>query len=243
MNQQNELEQFNLLQITLYHLFPSLPILFVVVVCSNPIWGFGFPIFLSLMIAIILGLLPTQWIIMYMYARKNGMKIKNIIGFTEKMPVSKTIIFAVPCLLFALFIFMVIAPVEHPIWTIFDWIPNWFRIDRFVPGTQEKSLLMVTVILNFIFNGFAGPLTEELYFRGFLLPRMNKLGKIAPLTNIILFSMYHLFTPWENITRILALTPFVYTVWFNKNIRIGMVIHCSLNTLSCIGMFFSMFTL
>lgn len=133
--------------------------------------------------------------------------------------------------------------IEHPIWTIFDWVPEWFRIDRFETGTMALPILTLTIILNFIFNGVLGPFMEELYFRGFLLLRMAKLGKMAPLTNAVLFSIYHFFIPWENITRIIALIPFIYAVWYKKNIRIGIFVHCTLNILSGIGMAVTAFTM
>jgi membrane protease YdiL (CAAX protease family) len=43
---------------------------------------------------------------------------------------------------------------------------------------------------------------EEMYFRGYLLPRISRLGAWAPLVNTVLFSLYHLFTPWLNVGRI-----------------------------------------
>jgi membrane protease YdiL (CAAX protease family) len=117
---------------------------------------------------------------------------------------------------------------------IFNFIPDWFRIDRF--NTGETKYLILTIVLNFLLNGIFGPLVEELYFRGFLLPRMKMFGKFAPLINTVLFSIYHFFTPWENITRILAVIPLSYSVWVNKNVNIGIIIHCSLNTFSCFGL-------
>ncbi|MCL1896682.1 MAG: CPBP family intramembrane metalloprotease [Clostridiales bacterium] len=238
MNQNHEVKQFNLLQIFLYHLLPGVPILLIALVCANPSWGLGLPILLSLTLGIAFGLLPVQWAILYITARKQGKKLRDIIGFTEKTPPSKLILWTLPCAVFALFIFMVVAPIEHPFWTIFNWIPDWFRINRFDPSAQKGFILTLSLIMNFVFNGLLAPFTEEVYFRGFLLPRMGKLGKAAPFVNTALFSLYHLFTPWENITRILAITPMVYAVWVKKNIRIGIWTHCGLNTLSCIGLLF-----
>lgn len=65
---------------------------------------------------------------------------------------------------------------------------------------------------------------------------MNRLGKAAPLVNVVLFSIYHFFTPWQNITRIVALTPMVYGVWYNKNIRIGIIVHIAVNVGSMVMM-------
>ena len=240
MDSETNFVQFNYLQILLYHLLPGLPILIISVIFSSPKWGFGLPIDISLMLAIAFGLIPTQWMIMFLEAKKNSIKIREVIHFTEKTKIATVIFLALPCIIFALFVFIVLAPKEHAIWAIFNWVPNWFRLDRFNPAEQQKGVRILSLVLTFIFNGLLGPITEEIYSRGFLLPRMEKLGVAAPLINVTLFSLYHLFSPWENISRILGLTPFVYTVWFKKNIRIGVVVHCTMNLLSCVATLFSL---
>jgi membrane protease YdiL (CAAX protease family) len=78
-------------------------------------------------------------------------------------------------------------------------------------------------------------LVEEIYFRGYLLPRMGIFGKFAPLINTLIFSLYHFFTPWLNITRIVGITPMVYSVWINKNIKIGIIVHCLGNIIGSMG--------
>jgi membrane protease YdiL (CAAX protease family) len=82
---------------------------------------------------------------------------------------------------------------------------------------------------------------EEVYFRGFLLPRMNKLGKSAPLVNAALFSIYHLFSPWELISRVFGCAPFAYAVWHTKDIRISIAVHCSMNMIGCVIMLVTVF--
>ena len=82
--------------------------------------------------------------------------------------------------------------------------------------------------------GWLGPIVEELYFRGYLLPRMEWMGRWAPLVNVSLFSLYHFWSPWQMLGRILALAPTVYAVRWKENIYLGMVVHCTLNTLGIV---------
>ena len=79
-------------------------------------------------------------------------------------------------------------------------------------------------------NGLGGPVVEELYFRGYLLPRISRLRGWAAVFNVLLFSLYHFFTPWQNPARILAMLPASYVVLRKKNIYLGMIPHCLLNT-------------
>ena len=101
--------------------------------------------------------------------------------------------------------------------------------DRIGDYTREAWLL--TLVAYFLLNGFVGPIVEELYFRGYLLPRMAWMGRWAPLVNVSLFSLYHFWSPWQLPARILALAPTVYAVRWKENIYLGMVVHCTGNVL------------
>jgi membrane protease YdiL (CAAX protease family) len=87
----------------------------------------------------------------------------------------------------------------------------------------------VTLVLFVALNVFAGPMVEELYFRGYLLPRMSRFGRAAPLLNAVLFSLYHFWAPWQFLSRVAGVTPFAYGVWWKRNVYLGMTIHVLLN--------------
>lgn len=236
MKQQMNVRQLTNLEIILYHLLPGIPILIFTLLFAAPYFGMGLSIFSSLMLAILFGLIPVQLGILFFLSKKEGKKIKEFIQYTHHMSVIQAILFALPCIIIALVIFGVVAPIEHPLWQLFNWVPKWFRLDQFKIDELSRAEAIPFLIVGILLNGLLGPFVEEVYFRGFLLPRMQKLGNLAPVVNTLLFSLYHFFTPWENITRILAIFPFVGVVYYKKNIRIGMVVHLSLNTLSMIGM-------
>jgi len=154
------------------------------------------------------------------------------------MPAKKMILPIVIPFVFALAVFMLFAPFELKLWgSLFDFIPDWFKLYKI--NFNELKYLKITLVLALIFNGFLGPIVEEIYFRGFLLPRMKNLGIFAPLVNSIIFSVYHFFSPWENISRIIAISPIAYIVWKHKDLRLDIITHCSLNTLSVIGLIIS----
>ena len=118
--------------------------------------------------------------------------------------------------------------------SLFGWLPDWFQINQFTPANYSQPVLTVTFVLFLVVNGFAGPVVEELYFRGYLLPHIEYLKGWAPLVDVLLFSLYHFFSPWQNITRILAFLPWAYVVRWKKNIYLSILAHCLLNTGYCL---------
>ncbi|MBE0684671.1 MAG: CPBP family intramembrane metalloprotease, partial [Anaerolineaceae bacterium] len=115
--------------------------------------------------------------------------------------------------------------------TLFAWFPGWSFHNNLLGNVSQysKTALKITIVAGFLLNGIAGPIVEELYFRSYLLPRIPASKWWAPLINITLFSLYHFFTPWQNLTRILAFLPFGYFVVWKKNILISICAHCLMN--------------
>jgi len=227
-------QKLSIPMIIILGLAPGVVILLLAFVFSSPIFGINFNILLALLMAIFFGLIPVELGILKFIARKENKKIKDIILYKNKTPVKKLLLSIIIPFIIASLAFVFISPYEVKLWKIFDFIPDWFRLDKV--NLPEIKYLKKTLILTLLFNGFFGPIVEEIYFRGYLLPRMGVFGKLAPLVNAIIFSIYHLFTPWQNITRIIGVTPMVYSVWINKDIRIGIFVHCLLNTFGNIAM-------
>jgi hypothetical protein len=126
----------------------------------------------------------------------------------------------------------VVALLEPPIRdALFGWLPSWF-VDL-VPidsaADYSTDAWIVTLAAYAAINVVIGPVVEELYFRGYLLPRMSQLGRWAPMVNVILFSLYHFWTPWGFLSRIAGVTPFAYAVWWKRNVYLGMAVHVLLN--------------
>ena len=95
------------------------------------------------------------------------------------------------------------------------------------------SPLLLAVLL----SGFIAPVVEELYFRGFLLPRMEHLGWMAPVVNSLLFAVYHFYFP-ENVPGIfLAFLLISYVVWLKKDWRIGAIVHSLSNLMGVLSVF------
>jgi membrane protease YdiL (CAAX protease family) len=117
---------------------------------------------------------------------------------------------------------------------MFAWLPDWFvapvPMDRV--SEYSASAWIVTLVAFGALNAIVGPVVEELYFRGFLLPRMSQFGRWAPFVNVVLFSLYHFWSPWQFLSRIAGVAPFAYAVWRTQNVWLGAAVHAALNTIS-----------
>jgi membrane protease YdiL (CAAX protease family) len=117
--------------------------------------------------------------------------------------------------------------------TAFSWLPAWYLQPVGLADVTRypTSAWVATLVAYMVLNGVAGPVTEELYFRGWLLPRMSRFGRWAPLANATLFSLYHFWAPWQNLSRILLVVPWAYTVWWKRNIYLGILMHCAIDVI------------
>jgi len=118
---------------------------------------------------------------------------------------------------------------------LFGWLPPWLRGDA-VPGAPSPThaMLRATLVANLVVDGVANPVVEELYFRGYLLPRLGVLGRAAPLANAALFALGHLWQPW-NAPLIFAIVAVeAYAVRWRRSVLISILAHCTGNTIGAI---------
>ncbi len=119
--------------------------------------------------------------------------------------------------------------------SFFSWMPGWARDPMTGVAEGASTATILTVVGYVVILVVLGPLVEELYFRGYLLPRIGRFGAWAALINVSLFALYHLWKPWDVINLIIILGPMVYAVWRLRDIRIGIAAHIALNSLALIN--------
>jgi len=197
----------------------------------------GFPPLAALLLAILVVLLPIEIGVILRAGRDQPDRIRSVIPYRRSLPL-RSWLWLVPVLILAAFVGFGLSMAFEPavIGSLFAWLPDWFvrPIDLDRIGDYSREAWLVTLGAYLVLNGFLGPIVEELYFRGYLLPRMEWMGRWAPLVNVSLFSLYHFWSPWQIVGRILGFGPTVYAVRWKENVYLGMVVHCSLNTIGII---------
>ena len=110
-------------------------------------------------------------------------------------------------------------------------LPAWATQEALINGlvSSPPAQRSLTLGLAVLLSGFVAPFVEELYFRGFLLPRMEHWGWAAPVINSLLFAAYHFYVPGNVLGIFVAFVPISYVVMVQKNWRIGVVVHSMSN--------------
>lgn len=231
-------EQHSLLQSVLLHLLPAIPITLVYVAIAPFFVGQGFPPAFALCLAIPVALIPVQLGYLLFLGRKaNGrLSLKGVVAYTERIPLWQGVGMVVLILAWSILCFAVLSRSVGGFIaeTFFSWAPGWYvGVNRF---EGPWPLLLATWLMILVFGSILGPVVEELYFRGYLLPRMSRLKGSAPLLNAALFALYHVWTPWEVVTRALSVWPLAYVVQRKRCLYLGMAAHVGLNLMSTLAM-------
>ena len=227
-------DQLSTPRLLVLFLLPGALMTLAFVLLKPVVEAIGFPPIAALLLAIVGVLVPFELAVVVRAGRAAG-SVRAAIPYRVPMPLV-TWLWLVPALIVAAFLGFGIHQLIEPwlITTFFGWLPQWYvtpiSMDHVVD--YSSAVWTVTLVAFLAINGFVGPIVEELYFRGYLLPRMERMGRWAPLVNVSLFSLYHFWSPWQLVARILGFAPTVYAVRWKRNIYLGMVVHCSLNTIA-----------
>lgn len=234
---QLEPPQMGLVHSAVLHLFPGACISLFVILIGPSVIRAGYPPVAALYLGILAVLIPLELGFLISHGHKANRRsvLDGIVLYREPLPWWNYALLVPTLVAWGGLWFGLLSPVESVLAsTFFSWMPPWM-----LPTTGAtpyegvtSSAFLVTFIAGIALNGIAGPVVEELYFRGYLLPRISRLGHLrATLFNLVLFSLYHFFSPWGNITRILVFLPFVYLVSRKRNIYLSMWTHCTCNIL------------
>lgn len=195
------------------------------------------PNIVGLGISAIVIMIPIELGAIIQYSKSNYGESSISLGiqYNENVTMKYYFIYTPITLIWAILSFVIGNPISKYIKDgLFSWIPSWYVLsDNFSP--YNKTQLLIALFFMVFVTGLALPIVEELYFRGFLLPRMEWMGIYAPILNAALFSLYHFWSPWQFIVRVVALIPFCYVSYKTKSIKIPIIVHCLLNIMGDSG--------
>jgi hypothetical protein len=216
------------------HLLPGVFIVSLFILTAPIFMRAGFPsLFAMAAVGIPIGLGFQVWHLYRLgWMRNGGWSLAGVVEYRESMPLARYFVYAPLFVILAFILNTLFQPVGTALLKLVPWIPDWFEMRNVDSLLQySKSNLTITFVFYLLLNGIAAPIIEELYFRGYLMPRLSRFGKWTPVIETALFTFYHFWQPYYWATQFLFFLPVVYAVWWKKNVKLGICVHLALNLL------------
>jgi uncharacterized protein len=113
----------------------------------------------------------------------------------RKLPLTRVLTWALLEIVLAAVAFLLTAPLVDRLQGAFGWWPSVWALDLGNHDGYTRGAQLTTALMLLLGTVIVAPLVEEVYFRGYLLPRMpRRLGAGTPLAHATLFALYHLQT-------------------------------------------------
>ena len=204
-----EIKQHNAVSSILLHLLPGLLVLVLIYTFSHPVFTelLGFDKRLSPVIGylfgVLVGVIGVLLAILLLAGKlESGVfSIKSVVQYTKKSRLQAYLLYVPAFIAWFLILFVGVAPLIQPyiVDGLFSWWPREYNFQLLLQNPASLAGyqgIQGVALIYILLSGIFGPLVEELYFRGYLLPRMeNYAGEMgAPDQYGALLSLSFLFT-------------------------------------------------
>jgi len=217
------------------HLLPGVLAGAVYFALRSPVVLAGYPPHVALVLAIPLAMIPVALgLLVYLGYKRNGrLSFEGVVLYRERIQLRKYFVYVPLVFAASLAIIGVGSAILDGVLraTVFPWMPS---LDWDNAGGYTRAVLIISYSLTALFVTIGESVVEELYFRGFLLPRMRYTGRWAVPLHTFLFTLYHVWQPWRFVSIMIGMLPIVFTARRTRNIYVGMIVHILLNSFDVI---------
>lgn len=233
---ENNIERHTLLKSILLHLLPGLlggSFYFAIVPF---VIRQGYPSVMALTLAAIFVLIPFELgFLLYQKRLKSEKLFNGVIKYCKRIPVWQYFVWVPVILILSGLVYTAFNFTSDFFKSFFNWMPSDMFINMGLSEEFSKQKLIITYGSFFLFVVLILSSIEELYFRGYLLPRMpSKLKGKTLIIHSVLFALYNTWSPWMFVVRTLGIFPLTYIVKKKENILLGVISHCLINSIDFI---------
>jgi membrane protease YdiL (CAAX protease family) len=231
----SDFPQHSLFKSFLLHVLPGALTTAAFLVLKPLLDGSGYPPLLAFLLAVLLVDLPILLGVMLVEGKKlNGrLSLEGVVLYRDKVSWKTFALVFVGAFVVMYALMMLVAPLSALLTeSVFSWLPDWMFLEEQTQyQAYAKNVLLVPLALQLVLTGVALPWVEELYFRGYLLPRLSRYGKWAPLLGGLFFGLYHVWQLFGFPTVFLLGVALGYVVWWKRDVRIPIGLHVFANAL------------
>lgn len=189
----------------------------------------GYPPLLSFLLVVLVIDVPFMWgVMLYEGWKKDGrLSLNRVVLYREKVSWKRFL----PVFVGAFIAAFLLVTLSNPLSEFFTSavssnLPKWIFLDEQSQyQIYARDILIVIFVFQLVVTGIVLPWTEELYFRGYLLPRITRFGKWTPLIGGLLFGLYHIWQLFGFASVFLLGTVLGFVVWWQRDVRLGISLH------------------
>ncbi len=230
-----EIKQHSMSRTIALHLLPGLVALGLYLLTAPWIITLGFPAEFAataLAIPVCVVLLETGYLFYQGYIRNGRLSLDGVVLYRRSMPVWQ----------YAMFVLLLIAwnaLVYMPLYdltadrlkdALYFWAPGWFLAESDYALYPQNILLVMALVSIPAYTLFG--VLEELYFRGYLMPRISRMGVWAPVLSTLLFTVYHFDILQNSVSVFVGFLPIAYLTWRKQNVYLAVIAHALVNLIN-----------
>lgn len=239
----SSLPQHSLLKSILLHILPGALVTLGFITLKPLLAQSDYPPLLAFLLAILLIDLPIMWGVMLYEGWKQDerLSLDRVLAYRNKVSWKRFILVFSGAFAAAFLLITLTTPITAVITErLFSGLPQWiFLEEQSQYRAYAKNVLVTIFTFQLILTGVILPWTEELYFRGYLLPRISRYGKWAPLIGGLLFGLYHSWQAFGFVSVFLLGTVLGYVVWWQRDIRLSISLHVIANAFARLAFLFA----
>jgi membrane protease YdiL (CAAX protease family) len=229
-------DQHSLVKSFLLHLTPGVLVTAAFLILKPFLESTGFPPLLAFLLAVLLIDIPFMLGVMLNEGKKlNGrFSLEGVVLYRHKVSWKTFALVFVGAFVVVYILVMLVAPISAFLTeNLFYGLPEWLFLEEQTQyEAYARNTLVVVFALQLVLTGIVLPWVEELYFRGYLLPRISRYDKWAPLLGGLFFGFYHVWQLYGFVTVFLLGTALGYVVWWKKDLRLSVSLHLLANALA-----------
>jgi membrane protease YdiL (CAAX protease family) len=140
----------------------------------------GFPPIVGLLVGMLFGLSAQLGYLLWLgWKRNRRLSLAGVVVYRYRLPRWQYPLYAVATVAWGAVVTFAATPIESAILkTVFGWVPAGFSAttaaDAASHSVYPRTILLITFGSLILINGVAAPIVEELYFRGYLMPRISR---------------------------------------------------------------------
>ena len=217
------------------HLTPGVLIAAIGGVAAFLLRNVGVPAYFVFEVSVLVIMLPVMLGIMSLSKRAEGKKrvYELLMRPARQLKIWEYVVYPVVIVALAAAVLTLLGDPVNSYFRhlLFPNLPSWADLTYVFtnPEAYHELWPVVCWALGAIVISIVGPIMEEFYFRGYLLPRIPGSPLVVVASGVVLFALYHVFSIWMVPVRIIALIPLVILVWKTRSVTIGIIGHCLLN--------------